>query len=44
MADARFHLAFPVWIADAARHRDSAIVSEHIPVERVQMRDRKYRA
>src|SRR5471030_3327336 len=36
MADAGFHFAFPVRIPDPARHRDSAIVSEHIPVERVQ--------
>ena len=36
MADAGFHLAFPVRIPDTARHRNSAIVCEHIPIERVQ--------
>ena len=36
MADAGFHLAFPIGIPDPARHRDSTIVSEHIPIERIQ--------
>src|SRR5271154_2409821 len=36
MTNAGFHLAFPVRIPDPARHRDSTVVSEHIPVERIQ--------
>ena len=36
MADARLYFAFPVGIADPAGHGDSAIVSEHIPIERIQ--------
>ena len=36
MADAGFHLAFPVRIPNPARHGDSAIMSEHIPIERIQ--------
>ena len=36
MADARFHLPFSIRIADAARHRDRAVVRQHVPVQRIE--------
>jgi len=36
--DPRFHFAFPIRIAHAARERDDAVVREHVAIERVDLR------
>lgn len=36
VADARFDLAFPIGIGDAARERDDPIVRKHVAIERIQ--------
>ena len=38
VADAGFHLAFPIRIADAARQGDRAVMCQHVAVERIQRR------
>jgi hypothetical protein len=36
VADARFHFAFAIGIADATRQRHRAVVGQHVPVERIE--------
>ena len=38
VADTRFHLAFAVGIADAAREGNDPVVREHIAIERIERR------
>ena len=38
VADADFDFAFPIGIADATRHRDDAVVREHVAIERIERR------
>src|SRR5579862_1013913 len=36
VANARFDFAFAIWILDATGHGDSAIVGEHLAIQRVE--------
>jgi hypothetical protein len=38
VADARLHLALPIWIVHAARKRDGAIMLQHVAVQRIERR------
>ena len=38
VTDTGLDFAFAIWILDAARHGDGAVVGEHIAIERVERR------
>jgi len=38
VSDAALHFAFAIWIGDATRHSDRAVMSEHIAIQRIERR------
>jgi hypothetical protein len=38
VSDSTLYFAFAIWIADATRHSDRAVMSEHVAIQRIERR------